>query len=210
MDGGSNCRILIRKEYFISLHLKDIQCTLANGEKSRFQGIGLAIIEIQPSIFLTLAPAYLSCKDDVNTISPGALKRYSKCKEASHEALEHVKITTSKGQKLTLPTITVAGLDYLKIKAHHFKRPMKTKAERNMHGLYSQSSSSTRDNIRYPPKNRNGTCLTTIQKMIMEERSEMPRSYHLLKNLQTRLVLKSKISVRVVVSAVPTSRSTSN
>ena len=133
MDGGSNCHILIRKEYFISLHLKGIQCTLANGEKSQFQGIGLAIIEIQPFIFLTLVPAYLSCKDDVNTISPGALKRYSKCKEASHEALEHLKITTSKGQKLTLPTITVAGLDYLKTKAHHFKRPMKTKAERNMH-----------------------------------------------------------------------------
>ena len=105
----------------MSLHKKEIQCTLANGEKSRFQGIGLAIIEIQPAIFLTLAPAYLSTKDDVNTISPGALKRYSKCTEASHEALEHVKITTSKNQKMTLPTITVAGLDCLKIKTHHFK-----------------------------------------------------------------------------------------
>ena len=34
---------------------------------------------------------------------------------------------------MTLPTITVSGLDYLKIKTHHFKRPMKTKAERNKH-----------------------------------------------------------------------------
>ena len=32
---------------------------------------------------------------------------------------------------MTLPTLTVSGLDYLKIKTHHFKRPMKTKAERN-------------------------------------------------------------------------------
>ena len=64
---------------------KEIGCTLANGEKSRFQGIGIAVVELEPGNFVLLAPAYLSKKDDVNTISPGALKRYSKCTEATHE-----------------------------------------------------------------------------------------------------------------------------
>ena len=109
----------------------EIKCTLACGEKSRFQGIGIAIVEVSHGSFVILAPAYLSTKDDVCTISPGALKRYSKCSEASHEALEYLKITTSNKRTVMIKVETAAGLDYVKLKVHHFKRPMKTKLQRN-------------------------------------------------------------------------------
>ena len=96
VDGGANCHVLTEEKWFIILFRKEINCTLACGEKSRFQGIGIAVVEISPGTFITLAPAYLSTKDDVCTISPGALKKYSNCIEAKHEALKYLQITTKK------------------------------------------------------------------------------------------------------------------
>jgi len=83
---------LITEEYFIYFIRKHIPCSLANGEKSGFQRIGVALAELEPGAFVLLAPAYLSTKDDVNTVSPGALKRYSKCKRAIHAASEYLEI----------------------------------------------------------------------------------------------------------------------
>ena len=111
----------------------NVNCTLANGEKSSFQGVGIAIMEVEAGEFIILAPAYLSKKDDVCTISPGALKKYSKCIKAEHEALEHLKITTKKKRTYTFKVESVAGLDYAKIKLHHFNSPLKTKLQRNPH-----------------------------------------------------------------------------
>ena len=133
MDGGANCHVLVREEHFLILCKKNISCTLANGEKSGFQGIGIAVVETEPGNYVILAPAYLSKKDDVNTISPGALKCYSKCIEAKHEALEYFQLTTSNKKSYKLSVETVAGLDYVKLGVHHFKRPMQTKMQRNPH-----------------------------------------------------------------------------
>ena len=104
---------------------------MANGEKSRFAGVGVAIMEIKPKIFVLLAPAYFSEKDDVNTISPGALKIYSELSEATHEPLEHLNLKTKKGQEVKIPVDTVSGLDYVKLKLHHFQQPLRTKTERH-------------------------------------------------------------------------------
>ena len=132
MDGGANCHVFNDAKHFILLYKKTVKCTLACGEKTNFQGIGIAIAEVD-GVFIILAPSYLSTKDDVCTISPGALKRYSKCKKATHEALEYLEIVTNKNQKIRIKADQAAGLDYVKIKIHHFKRPMRTKAERNPH-----------------------------------------------------------------------------
>ena len=86
MDGGSNCQILIREEHFIYLIRKPISCSLANGAKSKFHGIGVAVATLQGTPIL-LAPWYYSKTDDVSTMSPGALIRYSGCSEANHSAL---------------------------------------------------------------------------------------------------------------------------
>ena len=64
-------------------------------------------------------------------MSTSALKQYSKCTQANHEALEHLIITDRKNSTTTFKTISAAGLDYVKLKVHHSKRPIKTKAERN-------------------------------------------------------------------------------
>ena len=83
--------------------------------------------------YLLLTSSYLSTQDDVNTISTSAPKRYSKCTKASHQAMEYLSIATAKKKTIVTKIITVAGLDYVKFKLHHFKRPVKTKAERNPH-----------------------------------------------------------------------------
>ena len=46
--------------------------------------------------FILLAQAYLSPKDDVNTISTSALKQYSKYIKASHEVMKYLSITPAK------------------------------------------------------------------------------------------------------------------
>ena len=115
------------------LYRKKIDCTLACGGKAQFQGIGIAIVELQPDVFVTLAPCYLSEPDDVCTISPGALKRYSKCKEARHEALDYLIVTTSENVTTKLKLKTAAGLDYVQLLVHHYKRPLTSKSERNPH-----------------------------------------------------------------------------
>ena len=130
MDGGANCWIFEREEHFLILYRKEIKCNLANGERSRFQGVGIGVGELAPGVFVLLAPAYLSERDNVNTCSPGALVRYSGCTEAVHSAMHSFRVTF-KGKKYSLPIKTVAGLDYATIKIHHFKRPIKTKYERN-------------------------------------------------------------------------------
>jgi hypothetical protein len=131
VDGGANCHVFNEECYFVVLYRKEIKCSLANGEKSQFQGVGIAVGEISPGNFVLLAPSYLSTKDDVCTISPGALKRYSKCKEATHEAFEYLKITTSNNRSVKMKVETAAGLDYVKLILHHFRRPMKTRLQRN-------------------------------------------------------------------------------
>ena len=131
VDGGANCHVLNEEYYFIVLYKKEINCTLACGEKSRFQGVGIAIAELSKGNYCILAPAYLSTKDDVCTISPGALKRYSKCKQATHEPLEYLSITTSSNQTIKIKSQTAAGLDYIKLPIHHFKRPLRTKQQRH-------------------------------------------------------------------------------
>ena len=111
MDGGSNCHILLREDQFIYLHKKFIPCSLANGIKSGFHGVGVAVAELAPDLHVLLAPCYYSTTDDVSTLSPGALKRYSGCEKANLES--------------------VGGLDYSKIVIKHFKAPMQTKVGRN-------------------------------------------------------------------------------
>ena len=131
VDGGANFHIFNEECYFIVLYRKEIPCTLANGEKSRFQGVGIAVREISPGNFVLLAPSYLSMKDDVCTISPGALKWYSKCIEAMYKAIEYLKITLQNKQSVKMKVETAAGLDYVKLILHRFRRPMKTKLQRN-------------------------------------------------------------------------------
>ena len=121
MDGGANCHVLIKEEYFIVLCKKDIRCNIANGEKSRFQGVGIACMELEPRVYLILAPAYLSKSDDVNTISTGALKTHSGCTSATHEALSHMQLTAKCGKSYKFMADSVFGLDYIKVKLHHFK-----------------------------------------------------------------------------------------
>ena len=64
-------------------------------------------------------------------ISSGALKRYSKCKEATHEPLKYLKTTTLSNQTIKINRQAVAGLDYIKLPIHHFKRLLKTKQQRH-------------------------------------------------------------------------------
>ena len=122
VDGGSNCQILIKEEHFIYLIRKPISCSLANGAKSKFHGIGDAVATLQGTSIL-LAPCYYSKTDDVSTISPGALIRYSGYSEANHSALKHLSINKD-GRLISIPVETVAGLDYLKAHIHHFKGPL--------------------------------------------------------------------------------------
>ena len=85
--------------------------------------------------FVLLAPAYPSTQNNTNTISTSALKlkRYSRCAKASHAVMEYLSITTAKKRIRITKLITVAALDYAQFKLHNFKRPMKTKIERNPH-----------------------------------------------------------------------------
>ena len=100
--------------------------------KSGFQGIGIALAELEPGTFVLLAPVYLSAKDDVNTVSPSALKRYSKCKRAIHAASEYFEVEM-KRKMIRMKLETAAGLDYAKLKLHHLRRPMQTKLQRHHH-----------------------------------------------------------------------------
>ena len=129
VDGGSNCQILVREEHFIYLIRKSISCSLANGAKSKFHGIGVAVVTLKDTPVL-LAPCYYSKTDDVSTLSPGALMRYSGCSRAVHSALQHLEICKD-GRSTLIPVETVAGLDYLKGSIHHFKGPLETKTGRN-------------------------------------------------------------------------------
>ena len=89
-------------------------------------------MELEPRVYLILAPAYLSKSDDVNTISTGALKTHSGCTSATHEALSHMQLTAKCGKSYKFMADSVFGLDYIKVKLHHFKSPMlKTKQQRN-------------------------------------------------------------------------------
>ena len=125
VDGGSNCQILVREEHFIYLIRKSISCSLANGAKSKFHGIGVAVVTLNDTPVL-LAPCYYSKTDDVSTLSPGALMRYSGCSRAVHSALQHLEFCKD-GQSTLVPVETVGGLDYLKGSVHHFKGPLETK-----------------------------------------------------------------------------------
>ena len=130
MDGGSNCHIIIREEQFIYLQKKFIPCSLANGAKSAFHGVGVAYAQLAPGLAVLLAPCYFSTTDDVSTISPGALIRYSGCEEASHSATKHLDIKKD-GKTTRIQLESVGGLDYSKMIIKHFKAPMKTKVARN-------------------------------------------------------------------------------
>ena len=130
MDGGSNCHILIREEQFIYLQKKYIPCSLANGAKSGFQGVGVACAELVPGTPVLLAPCYYSKTDDVSTLSPGALIRYSNCTEANHSATKYLEVK-KEGKVIHVPLESVAGLDYAKLLIRHFKAPMQTKVSRN-------------------------------------------------------------------------------
>ena len=120
MDGGANCHVLNDIHLFILFYKKEIDCTLACGEKTRFQGVGIAVVEIAPELYVVLAPCYLAAQDDVCTISTGALKQYSKCKRATHEAMESLFIETAEGKCANIKTQVASGLDYVRLCIHHF------------------------------------------------------------------------------------------
>ena len=140
VDGGANCHVLNEEKYFMLLYKREINCNLACGEKTKFQGVGIAILEVAPGIYLPIAPAYLSTKDTVCTISPGALKRYSGCTKATHEALSHLHILTAKKQSIIMKVKTAAGLDYVRTKIHHFNCPQTTKSQRNRYLICKPST----------------------------------------------------------------------
>ena len=75
---------------------------------------------------------------------------------------------------------------------------MKTKAEKNQHLTVKQNLSSTQDSIQLQLKHN--MSLKTNHKMIMEERSKMPQSYHLVDELQRHAVIASKMLVLEVES----------
>ena len=135
MDGGANCHVLNDIHLFILFYKKEIDCTLACGEKTRFQGVGIAVVEIAPELYVVLAPCYLAAQDDVCTISTGALKQYSKCKRATHEAMESLFIETAEGKCANIKTQVASGLDYVRLCIHHFRQPLQTKSQRNPHLL---------------------------------------------------------------------------
>ncbi len=112
MNGGVNCHIFIKEEHFINFHRKVIPCSIVNGDKSKFQGVGIGVAETDDENFVLLAPAYISTQDGVNTISPGALTCYSNCTQSTHVALKSLIITT-KHDTYTLPTNTAGGLEYI-------------------------------------------------------------------------------------------------
>ena len=130
MDGGSNCHILLKEEHFIYFVRKFIPCSLANGAKSGFHGIGVAVAELEPGFPVLLAPCYYSKTDDVCTLSPGALITYSGCSTASHSSFKHLKVTKD-GKTIRSKVETVGGLDYKKIKICHFNKALNTKVGRN-------------------------------------------------------------------------------
>ena len=130
MDGGSNCHILLKEEHFIYFVRKFIPCSLANGIKSGFHGIGVAVAELEPGFPVLLAPCYYSKTDDVCTLSPGALINYSGCSTASHSLFKHLKVTKD-GKTIRSKVETVGGLDYKKISICHFNKALKTKIGRN-------------------------------------------------------------------------------
>ena len=130
MDGGSNCHILLKEEHFIYFVRKFIPCSLANGAKSGFHGIGVAVAELEPGFPVLLAPCYYSKTDDVCTLSPDALMNYSECSTASHSLFKHLKVTKD-GKTIRSKVETVGGLDYKKISICHFNRALETKIGRN-------------------------------------------------------------------------------
>ena len=113
MDGGANCHVLNNIHLFILFYKKEIDCSLACGEKTRLQGVGIAVDELAPKHFVVLAPCYLATQDDVCTISPGAMKQYSKCKRATHEAMESLFVETANGKCSFIKSEVAAGLDYI-------------------------------------------------------------------------------------------------
>ena len=48
VDRGANCHVSTNKKWFVHLHLKEINCTLASGEKSCFHGAGATLMEASP------------------------------------------------------------------------------------------------------------------------------------------------------------------
>ena len=76
------------------------------------------MVELAPSICVTLAHAYLSKKGDVCTISPCALKRHAGCKQAtlSPRVCKNHNQEKSTNQ---LRTSNAAGLYYIKLKVHY-------------------------------------------------------------------------------------------
>ena len=96
------------------------------------QGVEIGLAQMDEKKFILLAPAYLSTQDNVKTISPGALKRYSNCTQSTHVALESLVITINHNT-YTLPTTIAGGLNYINLKLHHFTHPLKTKLFQNPH-----------------------------------------------------------------------------
>ena len=74
---------------------KNNQLYISKRRKLRFQGVGIALIQVKGT-FILLAPAYLSTQDDANVILTSALNQYSKYIKASHEVMEYLSIMTSK------------------------------------------------------------------------------------------------------------------
>ena len=76
------------------------------------------MVELAPSICVTLAHAYLSKKGDVCTISPCALKRHAGCKQATLSP----RVCKNHNQEKSinqLRTSNAAELYYIKLKVHY-------------------------------------------------------------------------------------------
>ena len=83
-----------------------------------------------PGFPVLLAPCYYSKTDDVCTISPGALIKYSGCSEAIHSSFKYLQVTKD-GRTIRSQVETVGGLDYSKITMCNFNKALKTKIGRN-------------------------------------------------------------------------------
>ena len=120
LDSGANMFVGNQLRYFFRLIRRRIGVALGAGMNHYFEGIGVMAVSHPkyPSKLILLYPAFYAPKDNVCTISNGALKKCAGFDRVIIDTARSVELHHRDGTHMSIPTEHRSSIDYISLHVH--------------------------------------------------------------------------------------------
>ena len=117
-DSGANCNAVGDKRKFLFMRKRDIKVEASGTQTFTARGEGIVCIRFEGSAQIYPIRCLYTPDDNVDTISPGNLKKYLQLKKCTHEIREWIYLLDKSGIDTTIvPEVRPDDLEYIRYEA---------------------------------------------------------------------------------------------